>query len=142
MENIDRATIMEYLEVKWPGFVRDLLALPEAQRAAWLHRQGYARVADLVAHVTAWWHLGMEVISHHLVDADYQHPQMDVDAFNLATVTRVSGLPKADALAEFNTGRENLVEFVNSLSDTEIANPKINRQLKIEVIEHLHEHEG
>lgn len=32
MEIIDRAAIMQYLEVKWPGFVRDALALPEAQQ--------------------------------------------------------------------------------------------------------------
>ena len=40
MESFDRATIMEYLEVKWPAFVRDALALPEAQRSAWLHGRG------------------------------------------------------------------------------------------------------
>jgi hypothetical protein len=142
MEIVDRLTVMDYLEVKWPAFVRDALALPEAQRAAWLQQQGYARMADLLAHVTAWWRLGMQVIDHHRTDADYQHPPMDVDAFNLAAVTRVSGLSESEVLADFNTARETLVAFVNTLSDFEIANPKINRQLVIEIIEHLHEHEG
>ena len=142
MEIVDRLTVLDYLVVKWPAFVRDALALPEAQRAAWLHRQGYARAADLLAHVAAWWRLGMQVIEHHRTDAEYQHPPMDVDAFNLAVVTRVSGLSEAEVVADFNTARENLVAFVNGLSDAELANPKINRQLYIEVIEHLHEHEG
>jgi hypothetical protein len=142
MEIIDRAAVLDYLEVKWPAFVRDALALPEAQRAAWLHRQGYARAADLLAHVAAWWRLGMQVIAHHRTDADYQHPPMDVDAFNLAAVTRVTGQSEADVLADFHMAREALVAFVNGLSDAELANPKINRQLVIEIIEHLHEHEG
>ena len=142
METIDLVTVLQYLEVKWPAFVGDALALPEAQRAAWLHRQGYARLADLLAHVAAWWRLGMQVISHHRVDADYQHPPMDVDAFNLEAVTRVSELPDSEVLADFNTARETLLAFVRGLSDSELANPKINRQLYIEVIEHLHEHEG
>jgi len=141
MEIIDRVTVLEYLEVKWPAFVRDALALPDAQRLAWLHRQGYARIADLLAHVVAWWQLGMQVIAHHQVDAEYHHPPMDVDAFNLEAVTRVSALSESEVLADFNTARETLVAFVNGLSDAELANPKINRQLVIEVIEHLHEHE-
>lgn len=142
MESTDRVTVLEYLKVKWPAFALDALALPEAQRAAWLHRQGYARLADLLAHVAAWWRLGMQVITHHRTDADYQHPPMDVDAFNLAEVTRVRGWSEAKVLADFNMARETLVAFVNGLSDAEIANPKINRQLYIEIIEHLHEHEG
>jgi hypothetical protein len=67
---------------------------------------------------------------------------MDVDAFNLAAVTRVSGLSESEVLAEFHTVRETLVAFVKDLSGAELANPKINRQLVIEIIEHLHEHEG
>jgi hypothetical protein len=142
MEMLDRAAVLDYLEVKWPAFVRDALALPEAQRSAWLLQQGCARMVDLLAHVAAWWRLGMQVIDHHRTDADYQHPPMDVDAFNLEAVTRVSGQSEAEVLADFNTARETLVAFVNSLSDAELANPKINRQLVIEIIEHLHEHEG
>lgn len=142
MEIIDCVTVLEYLEVKWPAFIRDALALPDAQRSAWLHRQGYSRAADLLAHVAAWWRLGMQVIVHHRVDPEYQHPPMDVNAFNLEAVTRVSGLSEAHVLADFNTARETLVAFVNGLSDAEITNPKINRQLYIEVIEHLHDHEG
>ncbi len=140
MESTDRVTVMEYLEVKWPAYVRDVLALPEAQRSAWLQRQGYSRAADLLAHVAAWWRLGMQVITHHRADADYQHPPMDVDAFNLEAVTRVSEQSEADVLADFNTARETLIAFVHSLSDAELANPKINRQLYIEVIDHYNEH--
>lgn len=142
MESMDRATVIEYLEVKWPEFVRDALALPEAHRDAWLSRQGYLRVADLLAHVAAWWRLGKQVITHHLADLDYQHPPMDVDAFNAEAVARARALSEAEVLAHFNYTRETLLAFVRDLSDAELANPKINRQLVIEVIEHLHEHEG
>ena len=45
-------------------------------------------------------------------------------------------------IAEFKAARQELLDFVNNLSDADLANPKINLQLLIEVIEHLEEHEG
>ena len=53
----------------------------------------------------------------------------------------MSGVPAAEVRAEFDTVRAGFLEFVHNLSDADFANPKINRQLQIEVIDHLAEHQ-
>lgn len=66
---------------------------------------------------------------------------MDVDAFNNAVIATVEGIPAAEVLADFETTRRQMLDLVASLSDTDLADPKINLQLLIEVVEHLEEHQ-
>jgi hypothetical protein len=106
-----------------------------------LARQGYPSFRSLLAHLVGWWHVGIEVIRHHQADPDYVHPQMDVDAFNNAIIARVQAQYDAEIFADFEVARLKMLDLVASLSDADLANPKINLQLLIEVVEHLEEHQ-
>lgn len=138
---VTREEITRCLQIDWDAYLASFDAMPEIEKAAFLTRQGYPTFAALLAHLTAWWRVGMQVIRHHQSDPEYHHPQMDVDAFNQAAIDRVSGLSDAVVIAEFKAAQRELADFVNNLSDADVANPKINRQLKIEVIDHLEEHQ-
>ena len=138
---VTREEFIRCLQIDWDAYLASFDAMPEIEKAAFLARQGYPTFAALLAHLTAWWRVGMQVIRHHQSDPEYHHPQMDVDAFNQAVIDRVSGLSETVVIAEFKAARQELLDFVNNLSDADLANPKINLQLLIEVIEHLEEHQ-
>lgn len=138
---VTREEITRCLEIDWDAYLAQFNALPDGGKKEFLLRQGYPSFAALLAHLTAWWQVGMQVIRHHQSDPDYHHPQMDVDAFNQAVIDSVSGLSDAVVIAEFKAASQELLDFVNNLSDADLANPKINLQLLIEVIEHLEEHQ-
>lgn len=133
--------ITHCLTTEWDMYLEEFEQKTDAEKQAFLVRQGYPRLAELLAHFTAWWQVGMDVIRHHQADPDYQHPAMDVDAFNQAVIAKVSVVSDADVRAEFETVRTELLGFVCALSGADLANSRINRQLQIEVIEHLREHQ-
>ena len=62
---ITREQILESLHTDWGTFVERFQRLsPEAQ-ATYLQQQGYARFADLLAHVIAWWQEGLAAHTAH-----------------------------------------------------------------------------
>jgi hypothetical protein len=138
---VDRKELMQCLTLEWEDFITRIEQLSEPEQREYLARQGYPSFKSLLAHLIAWWRVGIEVIHHHLSDPSYTHPPMDVDAFNNAIIASVEGIPSAEVLADFQTARRQMLDLISSLSDTDLANPKINLQLLIEVVEHLHEHE-
>ena len=138
---VERNDLIRCLTVEWDGYIARFNGLSPQDQQDFLVRQGYPTFMALLAHLAAWWRVGIGVVQHHLSDPNYIHPQMDVDAFNNAIIARVKGIPAADVLADFETTRRQMLDLVAGLSDAELANPKINRQLLIEIVEHLHEHE-
>jgi hypothetical protein len=137
-----REKFIHCLTTEWDTYLKEFEQKTDVEQRSFLAHQGYPRFADLLAHFTAWWYVGMQVIRHHQTDPDYQHPALDVDAFNNPVIQKVRETPDADVRVNFETVRAELIRFVKELSDTEVANPKINRQLRIEVVDHLREHEG
>ncbi len=134
----------------WGTYVARFRHLSAEEQAAFLQRQGYARLADLLAHVAAWWADGLERTAALRADPDLppqENPQgvpsgYDVDAFNARAVAAVRGLEESDVIALFDTRREALLAFVRSLSPGELErNPALSKRLHVEVISHLREHE-
>lgn len=138
---VDRNELVRCLTVEWDAYIALFTGLSPQEQQSFLIRQGYPTFAALLAHMAAWWRVGIGVVQHHLSDPNYTHPQMNVDAFNNAVIARVEGIPAAEVLTDFETVRRQMFDLVSSLSDAELANPKVNRQLLIEVVEHFHEHE-
>ena len=138
---VDRNDLIRCLTMEWDEFIARFNGLPPQDQQDFLVRQGYPTFKALLAHMAAWWRVGIGVVQHHLTDPNYIHPQMDVDAFNKAAIARVEAIAEEEVLTDFERTRYSMLDLVASLSDAELANPKINRQLLIEIIEHLHEHE-
>ena len=138
---VDRNDLIRCLTVEWDDYIARYKGLSPQEKQSFLNRQGYPTFEALLAHMAAWWRVGIGVVQHHLSNPNYIHPQMDVDAFNNAVIAKVEGIPAAEVLADFEKTRRQMLDLVASLSDADLATPKINRQLLIEVVEHLHEHE-
>ena len=134
----------------WGTYVARFRHLSAAEQAAFLERQGYARLADLLAHVAAWWGDGLERMKLLRADPDLpprENPQgvpsgYDVDSFNARAVEGVRHLEESDVIALFDSRREALLAFVRGLAPGELErNPALSKRLHVEVISHLREHE-
>ena len=138
---MNKRDIVNKLEVEWPQLIGSYKKLDPGQQALYLHNQGYARFADLVAHFTAWWELAMKVIAIKQKDPAYFFPDINVDEFNAAAVEDAKDLSEEQVLAVFEQTRIKFIECVRNLSEGDLENPNIIKQLEIDVFGHLGEHE-
>lgn len=140
MSDVTRAQLVRTLQIDWGTYVERFHRFsPEAQKA-FLARQGYERLADLLAHVVAWWTEGKRAVEQMLVEPDFQPPSVDVDAFNARAVERVRELEEPVVVESFEQTRASLLDLIRSLPDNAYANKLITDRLYIEVIGHLEEH--
>jgi hypothetical protein len=140
MTELTREQIISALQDGWGTYVERFERLaPEAQ-AAFLAQQGYARLADLLGHVVAWWEEGQPAISALLDDPDFSSPDYDVDAFNARAVERFRGLDEATVIRMFEAARQAWLALVARLPDGALRNKRIAGRLHIEIIGHLAEH--
>ena len=82
MAEVTREQTLDALQNSWATYIDRFHTLPLEAQEEFLEKQGYARFADLLAHVTAWWEEGEMVINGILGNADYRWASYDVDAFN------------------------------------------------------------
>jgi hypothetical protein len=141
MDKRTRGEFIDRLENSWQNIVERFDAFSPDEQAAYLAQQGYTRLADLLAHVVAWWQDGMKEIS--LMRADPRHPlcEYEVDEFNARAVERVRGVSPETMVQVFKTQRQAMVDLVNSLSEDELNQHNINMRLYYEIIQHWAEHE-
>lgn len=138
---MNKREVVNKLEIEWPQMICSYKKLDPGQQALYLHNQGYARFADLVAHFTAWWELAMKVIAIKQQDPAYFFPDIDVDEFNARAVEGAKMLTEEQVLALFEQTRSKFIECVRNLSEGDLENPNIIKQLEIDVFGHLGEHE-
>jgi hypothetical protein len=140
METINRQNVLDVLNNDWDNYVGEFQRLsPEAQ-TAFLKKQGYKRLADLLFHISAWWEQGIKAIRNFKTDPDARQPEIDVDTFNAKAVEKVSGVTDDDVIRSFEEMRRKFVEVVMSLSDNDFQNERIVNQIKMELINHLEDH--
>jgi hypothetical protein len=141
MAEVTREQTLAALQDGWTTYVARFHALsPEAQ-TQFLKKQGYARFADVLAHVIAWWEEGEQVINGILSDPDYRWTSHDVDVFNARAVERFSSLDEAVIVGSFELARISFAVLVSSLPEEAFKNKKIASWLYADVIEHLQEHD-
>jgi hypothetical protein len=140
METINRQNVLDLLNEDWKGYVRSFQRLsPEAQ-AAFLKNQGYKRLADLLAHIAAWWDVGLENIQNYRRDPSVRQPDVDVDEFNASAVQRVLAFTDAEQVRAFEAARLKFVELVTGLSDADFKDDRILNQIRMELVNHLEDH--
>ncbi|MGE5776292.1 MAG: hypothetical protein ACM33V_08730 [Chloroflexota bacterium] len=132
--------VLDILQGDWAEYVEKLRRLSPQARSTFLASQGYARLADLLAHITAWWQVGYQSIERYLVDPAAQPGKYDVDAFNARAVAGVAGLDEAHIIGSFERMRSFLVDFVKNLPETAFEDARVVNQLNMEFTGHLGEH--
>lgn len=141
MSDLSREQVLDAIQNGWGTYVGRFRRLsPEAQDA-FLHQQGYARLADLLAHVSAWWREGQQAVTNLLSDPGFQSPEHDVDAFNASAVQGCRGLSEAAVIQAFESARKDWLDLVSRLPDAAFRNQRIVDRLRIELLGHLAEHE-
>ncbi len=140
MSELTREQIVSALQDGWGTYVERFERLsPEAQ-AAFLARQGYAHLADLLGHVVAWWEEGQPAVATLLDDPTFSSPDYDVDAFNARAVERFRNLDEPAVIRTFEAARQAWLALVARLPDEALRNERIAGRLHIELIGHLAEH--
>ena len=140
MTELTREQIVSALRDGWGTYVERFERLSPEARAACLAQQGYARLADLLAHDIAWWEEGLQAIPALLDDPNFSSPDHDVDAFNAQAVERFRGLDERAVIQTFEAARRAWLDLVARLPDDALRNKRIAGRLHIEVIGHLAEH--
>lgn len=136
-----REQLISTLTDGWGRYPAAFHALSPQEQAAFLEKQGYKRFADLLAHVTAWWTDGMQVIKEILASPSYNGREYDVDAFNASAVEKYSSMDEDGVTQVFEKTRAAMLNLIQSLPDEAFSNEWVLRRLEIEVIGHLKEHE-
>ncbi|MFH1523884.1 MAG: hypothetical protein ABIF04_02870 [Chloroflexota bacterium] len=140
MKIITRQSVLAVLTDEWGDYVSEFHGLsPEAQ-AAFLKKQGYQRFADLLAHIVAWWEVGLKVIEDYRIDPDSKQPEIDVDPFNARAVEKVRNATEDEGIVTFEKMRRKFVDSVNNLSEKDFQDERIVNQIKMELINHLEDH--
>lgn len=140
MTEMDRKVALDSLADQWGTYVTTYQRMSPEEQAEFMQRQGYARFADLVAHFTAWWELAMQVNEVKQHDPSYFFPDINVDEFNANAVEKAKNLSEDQVLEQFEETRLKFIDCVNQLSDEDLLNPNIIRQLEIDLVGHLAEH--
>lgn len=136
-----REQIITALTDGWGRYTVAFHALSPQEQTAFLEKQGYKRFADLLAHVTAWWTDGMQVIQEILASPTFNRREYDVDVFNASAVEKYSGMDEDGVAQVFEKTRAAMLNLAQSLPDEAFSNEWLLRRLEIEVIGHLKEHE-
>jgi hypothetical protein len=140
LTTLTRQEVLGSLQGDWAEYVQGFRRLSAEAQSAFLREQGYARFADLLAHLVAWWEVGYQAVERYVTDPAVQPGKYDVNAFNAEAVARSAGLDEEEVIASFEGMRNFLVEFVKALPDTAFENEKVVNQLNMELVGHFSEH--
>ncbi len=140
MASITREQVLENIQNDWGAYVERFRGLSSQAQAAFLRKQGYARLGDLLAHVIAWWEACQRDVSARLADPAFKDPDYDIDAFNARAVERFSGQDEPAIVEAFEAQRAAMREFVAHLPEAAFQDQRIVDRLQIEFVGHLQDH--
>ena len=139
MERLDLDKIQLALDY-WGELPAQFQQLTPDQQKRYLFVQGYQCFPDLLAHVSAWWERGMRLIAQYRAHSSFTAPAVNVDEFNAQAVAHVRGKSGDEVPQAFENARQRFLELLGELSDKDQQDPRIIRQIEMEVIAHFQEH--
>ncbi len=141
MHNTEQAQLLRILETGWAQLPARFDALTPAEQAAYLQRQGYARLGDLLAHVLAWWEAARPALERMAAGEDVPSLNVDVDRFNAAAVARRAADSETAVRAAYLAGLNSLAALLRGLPCAAWDNPALVARLRMEIRGHAEEHE-
>jgi hypothetical protein len=140
MDTINRQNVLDLLNGDWADYVPRFQGLKPTAQAAFLEKQGYIRLADLLAHIVAWWEEGLQAIQRYQSDPTARQPEIDVDSFNARVVEQVRTVSDAEEIQAFEKARRTFVVVVQGLSGDDFKDERVLNQIKWELFNHLEDH--
>jgi hypothetical protein len=137
---VTRQNVLALLAGDWADYVPRFQALPPQAQAAFLQQQGYKRLVDLLAHIVAWWEVGLQAIPRYQKDPAARQTEIDVDSFNARAVEQAGAISEAEEIQLFEAARRKFVDMVKQLSEADFEDERIVTQIRWELVNHLEEH--
>ncbi len=141
MPELNRQGLINSLNNGWGAYVQRFRQLSTDEQAAFLQRQGYARLGDLLAHVITWWQEGLLAVPLMAADPNFQTPDYNVDEFNARAVEKYCRQDEESIIREFEETRRLWQTIIDQLPEQAFTDSNLSRRLYIEIIGHLQEHE-
>jgi len=139
-DTITQKSVLDLLMGDWANYIAGFQGLSPAEQAAFLEQQGYKRLADLLAHIVAWWDEGLQAIQRYKTDPSARQPEIDVDSFNARAVEAVRAVTEAEEIRVFEQTRLRFIEMVKELSAHDFKDERVLNQIRWELVNHLEEH--
>jgi len=140
MEKVTKAQVINNLKNEWPEFKKRFESLSTEQKAQYLQKQGFSSELGMISHIIAWWNDAYKNITNLKMDPGYNSPEQDVDKFNADIVKSSINKPINEVLAEFEVTRNNLIQLVGSLDESNIETNKIQKELFWDITNHYKDH--
>lgn len=141
MELVTRKDFVDRLQKDWGHFIQHYNALkPDIQRA-YLKKQEYIRLGDLLAHILAWWMDGQQIVEELRGNPLRPLDNYDVDKFNARAVEKFSDVDEETMVQMFEAQRGVMLDLVTRLSDHELEQKNVNTRLYYEIMTHWQEHD-
>jgi rhodanese-related sulfurtransferase len=135
---LGRFLALDTLENEWGVYLGNFNRLEDP--AAFLKKQGFDSLHDLLAHILGWWREGRRVIKGRLKDPAFTWQEHDTDAFNAELVVQYRGTADPALHASFEAERKALIELVDGLPESAFIDRDIENRLAAEVIGHFDDH--
>jgi hypothetical protein len=135
----DRGELLRALEAGWGRYLADLRRLPPTHQAAFARLQGFPHLADLLAHLCAWWERTLQVVSA-LGGAAALCPGAPSGAAGDGAERRYRGRGLADLEGEFERLRVALAEVIRTLPEGVLADDRVYAWLYEGTVEHYAAH--
>lgn len=140
MSPLTRSQVLDHLARDWGGYVAAYGRMAPDELEAWLARQGFARFADVLAHVIAWWDEGYAAVAAIAAGQAIAPKEYDVDAFNAQAIARCAALNEEPVIALFEEQRRRWVTLISQLPDSALADTRITDRLQMELTGHWQGH--
>jgi hypothetical protein len=140
MTVVTREILVQSLEKDWGTYVEKYRGLSEEERIRFVKAQGFARFADIPAHVIAWWEEGKEVLERMLDDPAYPAAEYNVNEFNARAVARFAKVDEDQVIKTFDSLRLDMLRLVAGLPESAFRDQRITNRLQIEILGHYSEH--
>ena len=133
-----RFLILDTLEHGWGTYIEDFEKIED--KAAFLNKQGVENFRELLGHVIGWWEEGETIIKGILSNPNFTWQDRDTDAFNAELIVKYKQLSDEEAQKQFESKRQDMIQFVKRLPDSAFTNKDIEGWLAADFAEHYDEH--
>lgn len=140
MAEVTLRKVMQVLEEGWGEYIKQFNALSPGEREAFLQKEGFGSLHDLLAHIVGWWEEGLWIITGIMEDPGFTWEERDTDAFNRELIEKYRSWSEQDLLLHYENVREALLDLVAELPENALDNQDIREWLEADVIEHLEDH--
>jgi hypothetical protein len=137
---VTREILMQSLDKDWGSYAEQYRRLSDEEKSRFVEAQGFARFADILAHLIAWWEDGKETLGRMFGDPAFASPEYNVNDFNARAIARFSEMDEDQIIKSFESLRLDMLRLVSGLPESAFRDQRITNRLQIEIPGHFSEH--